>query len=223
MTEAALHINAQELLAALYRIKALARDRSTLYIWAPHRQCNYSCLHKLPGWNKVSDLSSDRDRALAVVSGSGDNHNSPLPTRSAEYPGRLHVQTPHRLLGLDAQPVPISGPAESAVGSIRCRPVCNQVNEATTDLLQLETRSRVSRGGCIGPGLESAEWVRTPSMVPDRSDTPEGDSPRGYSDPDCTSLAEPTVVSNFVVSASGPPPTPSPGPSDPLALTELQE
>jgi len=150
-----------------------------------------------------------------------DNHNSPLPTRSAEYPGRLHVQTPHRPLGLDAQPIPISGP-ESAVGPIRCRPVRNQVNETTANLLQLETRSRVSRGGCIGPGLESAEWVRTPSMVSDRSDTPEGDSPRGYSDPDCTSLAEPTVVSNSVVSASGPPPTPSTGPSDPLALTELQ-
>ena len=81
---------------------------------------------------------------------------------------------------------------------------------------------RVEGSGCPGPELEPIEGVRTPSLVPDRPNSPEGDGPESVSDVDSTSLAEPTLVLHTVVATNRPSTAPYPRASNPTPLTELQ-
>ena len=69
---------------------------------------------------------------------------------------------------LEAEPTALQS-TESTVGTIKHRPVCNQANKATTNLL--------IRSGCTSLGLEKVKWVCNPSMVPNRLSTPERDYP----------------------------------------------
>ena len=108
------------------------------------------------------------------------------------------------------------------MGPFRDRPVCNTADAPTTSVPQLETGPRLSRSRHSISGLEPECGICTPSMLPDRPDTPEGDSSACHDHTNSSSLAEPTLVPNSAVSASGLPSTPPTGTSDSLALTELR-
>ena len=112
--ESTLHINAQELLAALYGVIAFTQDHSNLRILLLTDN-----MTTVPHINRqVTDPGSDRVRALALVPRLADNSGGSPPARSRERSGGLHVKTPRRPLRLEAQPTLILTP-ESAVGSIR--------------------------------------------------------------------------------------------------------
>ena len=199
--EAALHINAQELLAALYGIKAFAQKRTKLHILL--LTDNITVVAYV---NQVQDSGHYIERALAVVHRQRDNHYSPASTWTGERQSRLHVKASLRSVRLDKSTHLQC--FESEVGPVQHRPVCYQV----------------SRSRCAGPRLEPSERVCQSPMVSHRKDTSQSLSSESHSDTNHPSLAKSALVPNsVVVTASGLPTPPSLGAADHHPTTELQE
>ena len=208
--EAALHSDAQELLAALYGIKAFAQRRTKLHIVLLTDNITIVAY--------VNHLGGTKSKILVTIV--KDNHHSPASTWTGERQSKLHVKAPLRSDRLDVKSTHLQC-FESEVGPIQNRPVCYQADKATTNVLQLETRSRVSRSRCTGPRLEPSERVCQSPMVSHRKDTSQSLSSESHSDTNHSSLAKSAQVTNSVVTASGLP-TPSPGATDHHPTTELQ-
>ena len=123
---------------------------------------------------------------LAVVPGPRDHNYSPASTRAGECPSRFHVQT---FVTQEVESSAIQF-AEPAFGPVFSHPVCNQADEATTQVLKLEVGSRVSWDGCTCPRLERQHQIYTPFMVSNRATTPESNGTRGHSNSDRPGMAQ---------------------------------
>ena len=138
----ALHINAQELLAALYGIKAFAQDHSNLHI-LPLTDNTTAVAH-------INRLGGTKSQVLVQIVKELWQWclDWEITITARHLPGLENIQADFmsrhlRPLGLGSQSPPISL-AQSAVGTVRHGPLCNKVVKTTTNVLQLETRSQVS-------------------------------------------------------------------------------
>ena len=121
-----LHINTQEMLAALYGIRSFARDVSNSHILLLSDNITVVAYVNHLGGTRSS--LRHRKRTLAVVSGPGNDDLGPTPTRIGDCPCGFCVQTSLRQNGLETVP-PDLQPAELALGTIDPRPLCNQVDK----------------------------------------------------------------------------------------------
>ena len=87
-TEVALHINTQDMFAASYGIKTLAKDRSHVHILLLSDNVIVVHLYQPPRRDKVKAPTSTSPLAIGSVA---HHHHSSAPSWVGECTGRLHV------------------------------------------------------------------------------------------------------------------------------------
>ena len=129
-----------------------------------------------------------------MVHQEGHLHSCRAPTRSTECPGRLGESPCEGLQRLEAQQSSVFGGTRDAK-SFFDRFICSQDKCTASSLLQLASRPNSTDSRRLVDSLVRALSIHVSSVFP-HSEVPEQDSQRAsVSSNDCTSLAQPAVVS----------------------------
>ena len=151
--------------------------------------------HLLPETVSASHLS------VGMVPRQEHHTVSRAPPRDSQCSSGCGIENGERSLRLDAKPSCVSEDHDSD-GSTRDRPVCLQVNQTTSALLQLEARPRGRGHGCLPPGLGKGTRFCQPTLVPHTPVLNQGQD-RGGEDGPSGSLVENAIMVPGITGATG--------------------
>ena len=159
-----------------------------------HRQCDSHRLHQPNGGTTLSSPIRFSSHPLEVVPGKEDFNTCRACTRYRKHPSRLGVQTCIGLkrLGLTQGPLPAS---RGETRTIFHRPVCITHKCSTPSLLQLASRSSGANSRRTITAMDNTSCILVSPIFPDHSLSREDTGGSGNCRDDCSSLAQPIVVS----------------------------
>ena len=145
---------------------------------------------------------------MGMVPGERYTLTSRTSPREGECNSGSGIASDERSLRLDAKSPSIQSDRPGN-GAITDRPLCFSTNEATTNVLQLEARSRITGNGCVQSRLVPEERICQSTMVPDCSLSKPNKEASSQSGDDHPLMGISTLVPNNPRNAGGVPQTPS--------------
>ena len=137
-------------------------------------QYNSNKLYKHNGWAHIIGPVKPRLRPLALLSRSVHYGRSTPLDRTIQHFGRFQIPGSSRYQRLATRSVHLSGDQQQ-VGPLHNSSFCKPTDRATTQVCELEARSRGRGSGCLYSGLEPAQGICIPSISPNRA-VPEASS-----------------------------------------------
>lgn len=131
-------------------------------------QYNGNKFYKQNGWANITGPVKPSLRPLAVVSRTVFNSRSTPLAGATKHCSRFRIPGASRFQRLETGPVHLSRDQQQ-MGPLHHRSFCKQTDNTTTQICELETRSRSRGSGCFYSGLEPAQGIRIPSICPDRA------------------------------------------------------
>ncbi len=135
---------------------------------SPHGQCFSSELHQQTRGTHSFVLNSLAHDLWTWCLANHVNLTAQTHSGGNQYPSRLGVEGLSGLKRLEAQSTSFCS-HQQTLGSPRDRPVCQSLDQATSQFCELETRSRGPGNRCIRPRLEPMEGVCFSPIFIDRS------------------------------------------------------
>ena len=131
-------------------------------------QYNSNKLYKQNGWAHIIGPVKPSLRRLAMVSKTVHNsRNTPL-ARTIKHCGQFRIPGSSRHQRLAAGSVHLSRDQQQ-VGPLHNTSFCKQTDSTSTQVWELEARSRGRGSGCLYSGLEPAQGIWIPSICPNRA------------------------------------------------------
>ena len=174
--EKTLHINALELVAAMFGVQAFCKhNQVTSMLLKTDNTTVVAYVNKMGG-NMVPDSGATSKRAVGVVPPEEDSCQSSASARKTQFQCRFPLLPPPGSVRLDSRPRDLQHD-RSEVGSFECRPVCDQILNSPTLICQLATRPYGRGNRCFSPRLDSDQGLCSPSMVPYLESPQQGSGP----------------------------------------------
>ena len=129
-------------------------------------QHNCSGPHKPHGGNKIKNTKSNNSPNLGILLGEGDNSHSRIPSWSAKRNGRLGKSSCKIILPVETEYQDIQT-TEQNLGPNRGRLVCRQTEQSSPPILQPQTGSRGTGGGCISDRMDEPQCLCVSSILSD--------------------------------------------------------
>lgn len=157
-------------------------------------QYNSNKLYKQNGRANITGLVKPSLRPLAVVSRTVYYSRSSPLAGATKHCGRFRILSSSRFQRLATGTIHLSG-YQQQMGPLHNRSFCKQTDNATTQVCELEARSRGRGSGCLYSGLEPAQGIRIPSICPDRAVSKASSATVSLSVDNCdSSVGNPTMV-----------------------------
>ena len=166
--EKELHINCLEHLDGSLAIKNICKRSGTDTYSSPYGQCFSSDLHQQVRGNPLFCTEQPISRVVDIVFNQSCQANCLAYPRYNQYSGRSEVTSFSGLQRLETKSTNLSS-LQQYLGPLRDTPVCQPSDQATSQICELETRSRSSEHRSIYPRLEPMEGVCFPPIFIDRT------------------------------------------------------
>ena len=168
----------------------------------PFRQCNCSNLYQSEGRYHLCPAVPVSNNCVDLVRFQEHHTHCRTPPGSPQHDSRSRITDTSGSLRLDAEPECISenkGGDGAPGGGL----ICFETNQATTPILQLESRSRSSSDGCLHAGLVTTPGLCQSTLVLDPSVPLQGENAIGASSVNNSLVENPVVVSNSAGAPGG--------------------
>ena len=203
MAESEKHINALELTAAYFALKAFTKDNSDMHV---HLRVDNRATQA-----QINKMGGPRSQGLLEITKEIWHYClSRNITITAEYlPGALNVEADYQSrVFMDSSNWKLKhqvvSQIENNLGTCSVRgSVCGSAEHAKTRLCELETRSSCNDSRCIQSVMERSERICVSTFLHDREVSGQDSEGPGHIGVDHTDMADTNVVSKIIGNGSG--------------------